>query len=59
ELSDLHTLEAGKILDISIAELDISSTRIRELISTRQDVHYLLPENVISYIEQEDLYHRY
>jgi nicotinate-nucleotide adenylyltransferase len=59
ELSDVHTQEAGKILDISIAELDISSTRIRELISTRQDVHYLLPEDVISYIEQEDLYHRY
>jgi nicotinate-nucleotide adenylyltransferase len=59
ELSDLHTQEAGKILGISIAELDISSTRIRELISTTQDVHYLLPGNVISYIEQEDLYHRY
>ena len=59
ELSDLHTQEAGKILDVDIAELTISSTRIRELISTKQDAHYLLPENVISYIEQEDLYHRH
>ena len=59
ELSDIHMQQAGKILDINIAELDISSTRIRELINTRQSAHYLLPENVISYIEQEGLYHRY
>jgi len=59
ELSDLHTLQAGKIFNLDVAELDISSTRIRELISTKQDVHFLLPDNVISYIEQEDLYHRH
>lgn len=59
ELSDLHTRQAGKIFNVNVAELDISSTRIRELISTKQDVHFLLPENVISYIEQEDLYHRH
>lgn len=59
ELSDLHTQQAGKIFNVDVAELEISSTRIRELISTRQDVHFLLPENVISYIEREDLYHRH
>jgi nicotinate-nucleotide adenylyltransferase len=59
ELSELHTQEAGKILNVDVAELAISSTRIRELICTKQNAYYLLPENVISYIEQEDLYHRH
>ncbi len=57
--SDLHAQQAGKILEVNITELDISSTRIRELISKKQDVHSLLPEGVISYIKKEDLYHRY
>ncbi|MFT5131603.1 MAG: nicotinate-nucleotide adenylyltransferase [Gammaproteobacteria bacterium] len=59
ELSDLHTGKSGCIYNVDIAELNISSTRIRELVGTKQDLHFLLPENVISYIEEEDLYHRY
>ena len=59
DLSDLHTKKSGCIFYTDIAELDISSTKIRELVSTKQDTRYLLPENVISYIEKEDLYHRY
>jgi nicotinate-nucleotide adenylyltransferase len=59
ELSDIHTRESGKILSTNIAELDISSTRIRELIAQKQDTHFLLPGNVISFIEEEELYHRH
>ncbi len=59
ELTDCHKRKAGFVFDLAITELDISSTHIRELISAKQDVHYLLPDNVISYIEQEDLYHRH
>jgi nicotinate-nucleotide adenylyltransferase len=59
ELSDIHTQESGKILNTNSVELDISSTRIRELIAQKQDTHFLLPENVISYIEEEELYHRH
>jgi len=59
ELSALHTQEAGKIFAVDMAELDISSTRIRERIRTKQNVHYLLPEKVITYIEQEGLYYRH
>jgi nicotinate-nucleotide adenylyltransferase len=59
EIADLHTNKAGKIYNVEISELDISSTKIRELIITKQDTHFLLPENVFSYIEKEDLYRRH
>ncbi len=59
ELSVMYEQEAGSIFEIDVAELNISSTRVRELLNTRQDVHYLLPENVISYIELEGLYHKH
>jgi nicotinate-nucleotide adenylyltransferase len=58
-VSDLHTNKAGQIYNVEISELNISSTKIRELIMTKQDAHFLLPENVLSYIEKEDLYHRH
>ena len=57
--SDLHAQQSGKILDVDIIEHDVSSTRIREIISKKQDVQSLLPDEVISYIKKEDLYHRY
>ena len=58
-MSDLHTNRAGRIFNVAISELNISSTKIRELITTKQDVHFLLPESVLSYIEKEGLYHRH
>ena len=58
-VSDLHTNKAGQIYNVEISELNVSSTKIRELIMTKQDAHFLLPENVLSYIEKEDLYHRH
>ena len=58
-VSDLHTNKAGQIYNVEISELNISSTKIRELIMTKRDAHFLLPENVLSYIEKEDLYHRH
>ena len=47
---------AGRIMKISAPLLDISATRIRRLCSQSKDLHYLLPDNVISYIEKESLY---
>lgn len=47
---------SGRIMKISIPLLDISATRIRRLCSQDRDLHYLLPDRVISYIKRESLY---
>ena len=54
--SDLQQQPAGTILKIDIPMLDISATRIRQLVSEKRDTHFLLPDSVINYIEQHDLY---
>lgn len=46
----------GKILIQEIAALDISSTDIREKIAHDKDVHSMIPEALISYIQQHQLY---
>ncbi|MCZ6525092.1 MAG: nicotinate-nucleotide adenylyltransferase [Gammaproteobacteria bacterium] len=52
----LQRSPAGSIVNINIPMLDISATRIRQLISTNQTIHYLLPDSVISYIQKQNLY---
>ena len=47
---------AGGIVFVPVTQLDISSTRIRELIAAGKDVHYLLPDNVYELIKLEKLY---
>ncbi|RLQ98151.1 nicotinate-nucleotide adenylyltransferase [Falsibacillus albus] len=44
------------VLLIDIPEIDISSTVIRGRIQERKSVQYLVPEQVISYIEEKSLY---
>ena len=39
-----------------VTQLEISSTRIRELLAAKQSTAYLLPENVIGYIDRHRLY---
>lgn len=39
-----------------VAQLDISSSKIRERISDSKSIKYLLPEAVLNYIEERDLY---
>ncbi len=60
--TDNHTAllqaPAGKILKLTPPMLDISSTRIRELIASGKNIRYLLSDKVISYIQQQDLYCR-
>jgi nicotinate-nucleotide adenylyltransferase len=52
----LHQNQAGKILHIPIPMLDISSTHIRQQISKRNNVRFLLPDAVIDYIHANHLY---
>lgn len=53
---DLATKGAGFIHMQKITSLDISSTKIRELITNGQTPHYLLPESIIAYIKKNQLY---
>jgi len=53
---DLLRSPAGKVFFYSVTQLDISSTRIRALLSTRQNVNYLVPDVVINYISKNKLY---
>jgi len=48
---------AGSIIKIENPMLDISSSRIRNLISAHRDISYLVPEKVMAYIKQKQLYH--
>lgn len=39
----LRSMPAGKIIDLAVTPLEISATRIRELLATGRDPRYLLP----------------
>jgi len=47
---------AGGIVFLPVTQLDISSTRIRELVAAGKDARYLLPDNVYELIKQEKFY---
>lgn len=49
-------LAAGKIWTVPVTQLAISATTIREALLAHKDVRYLLPDAVISLIEQLGLY---
>ena len=53
ELSIYH---AGKLYFQAITQLDISATAIRRMIANRQNPRFLLPEAVLAYIYQHQLY---
>lgn len=52
----IHQNSHGHILLWPSTQLEISATRIRQLIKTQQNPSYLLPNNVITYIKQHNLY---
>jgi nicotinate-nucleotide adenylyltransferase len=47
---------AGQVLPATSTALDISATAIRALVAQRRSPRYLLPEAVIDYIDQHQLY---
>jgi nicotinate-nucleotide adenylyltransferase len=56
---DIDTIQQqrnGRILLWPSTQLDISATRIRQLIRTQQNPKYLLPDTVLTYIKQHKLY---
>ncbi len=56
EVRDLRRRPAGAILMVPVTQLDISGTRIRELVRAGLSPRYLLPESVLEYIWREGLY---
>lgn len=46
----------GRILLSELTQLSISSTKIRKTLANGQDAHFLLPENVLQYIDKKALY---
>ncbi len=53
---DLAEAPAGRILFQEVTQIDISATRVRELIAQGRSPRYLLPESVLAIIESEKLY---
>ena len=47
---------AGHILYVSVTQLDISASHIRRLLQDGHSPRFLLPDSVLSYIEQQRLY---
>ena len=53
---DLRESSAGYVTMQSITPLDISSTAIRNSLQLKKSARYLMPDNVIDYIESHQLY---
>ena len=54
--ADLLRGQSGSILMQSLTQIEISATRIRELVSQNRDINYLVPETVRRYIHNNRLY---
>jgi len=52
----LHKTPAGKIYKMIIPMLDISATQIRNIIASGMNTKFLLPDDVIKFIHNNNLY---
>lgn len=53
---ELQRTPSGIVTMRQVTALDISSTEIRHALKHQRSVHYLMPDNVIEYIERHHLY---
>lgn len=53
---ELERRFGGEILLFSFARLSVSSTEIRERLSHGKSVRYMVPDNVLAYIQEKGLY---
>ena len=56
DVGTLRRAPAGHILFHTVTALEISATSIRSLLASRQSPRFLLPDEVLDYIETERLY---
>ena len=52
----LMSASSGKIFAHELTALDVSATALRDLIGRNASLRYLLPDAVIAYIQEHDLY---
>ncbi len=55
-INELAQAPAGKLFLSQVTQLDISATAIRSMIAKKQNPGFLLPDAVIEYIKQHQLY---
>ena len=58
-ITELASTRAGKLYFQQVTPLDISATAIRQMIANHQNPGYLLPDTVLAYIRQHQLYQRH
>jgi nicotinate-nucleotide adenylyltransferase len=56
DASELKQQTAGRLLHLDVTPLEISSTRVRELLRHERDVSKLVPAPVLAYIRRHGLY---
>lgn len=52
----VHRAAAGAIVEVPITALDISATKVRDMVSARHTARYLLPPAVLDYINANHLF---
>ncbi|MGY8813401.1 MAG: nicotinate-nucleotide adenylyltransferase [Gammaproteobacteria bacterium] len=52
----IHNSIHGNILKLDIPALEISSSRIRELVQSNNSIKFLLPDDVLEYITNKQIY---
>ena len=52
----LNSAPAGRVVRFAMTPLDISATKIRHLLSNQTSARYLLPDALIAYINEHQLY---
>jgi len=56
DLTNLHNHAAGYIYLQSMTPLDVSASQIRAMYTNQQSARYLIPETVLNYIQDHQLY---
>jgi nicotinate-nucleotide adenylyltransferase len=56
KLETLHKTPSGSVLSLQVTQLAISSTDIRNRMRAGRSARFLMPDGVIDYIEQNQLY---
>jgi len=52
-----HNEDLGQFIALRCGPFELSATQVREAIGQGQDVSSLIPDSVLSYIQQQGLYH--